>query len=77
MVYHFNFITSKTFQALLFILKALKDILQHLKFVNWRIRGFVFDITNRLHDSLFYDCNKKNQDKSGTSGCKERKIKIL
>ena len=35
MVYYFLFITSKTFQALPF---HFKDILQHFKFVNWRIR---------------------------------------
>ena len=28
-----------------FILKALKDILQHFKLVNWRIRGFVFSMS--------------------------------
>ena len=35
MLYYFLFITLKN------ILKALKDILQHFKFVNWWIRGFV------------------------------------
>ena len=33
---------KKYFKPCLFILKALKDILQHFKFVNWRIRVFVF-----------------------------------
>ena len=32
----------KHFKPCLFILKVLKDILQHFKFVNWWIRGFVF-----------------------------------
>ena len=36
------FITlKKHFKHCSFILKALKDILQHFKFVNWWIRGFV------------------------------------
>ena len=33
---------KKHLKPCFFILKALKDILQHFKFVNWRIRGFVF-----------------------------------
>ena len=33
---------KKHFKPCFFNLKALKDILQHFKFVNWRIRGFVF-----------------------------------
>ena len=41
MVYHYLFITiKKHFKSCFFILNALKDILQHLKFVNWWIRGF-------------------------------------
>ena len=45
---------KKHFKPCFFILKALKDILQHIKFVNWRIRGFVvfFDVTNRLYNFL-------------------------
>jgi hypothetical protein len=31
-----------------FLFLTLKNILQHYKFVNWRIRGFVFDVTNKL-----------------------------
>ena len=42
MVYYFFFLTLQTFEALLFILKALKDILKPFKFVNWLIRGFGF-----------------------------------
>ena len=43
MVYQFLFITlKKHFKPCFFILKALKDILQHFKFVNWWIGGFVF-----------------------------------
>ena len=38
MVYYFLFITLNYFS----ILKTLKDILQHFKFVNWWIRGFIF-----------------------------------
>ena len=33
---------KKHFKPCFFILKAFKDILQHFKFVNWWIRGFVF-----------------------------------
>ena len=43
MVYYFLSITLKKHsKPCLFILKALKDILHHFKFVNWRIRVFVF-----------------------------------
>ena len=31
-----------------FILKALKDILQHFKFVNWWSRGFVFFLSRTI-----------------------------
>ena len=43
MVYYFLFLKyfKKHFKPCFFILKALKDILQYFKFVNWRIRGFV------------------------------------
>ena len=49
MVYFFLFITlKKHFQPCFFILKALKDILQHIReLVNWWFR-FFFDVTNRL-----------------------------
>ena len=30
----------------------LKDILQHFKFVSWRIGEFIFDVTNRLFDTV-------------------------
>ena len=33
---------GRTRLSCLFILKPLKDILQRFKFVDWRIRGFVF-----------------------------------
>ena len=57
MVYYFLFITSKKhFKPCFFVLKALKDILQHFKFVNWRIRGFVFlsheQVINGPSDSI-------------------------
>ena len=42
MVYYFLFITLKTFKPCFFILKALNDILQHFRFLNWWIGGFVF-----------------------------------
>ena len=38
LIYYFK----KHFQLCFSILKALKDILQHFKFVNWWIRAFVF-----------------------------------
>ena len=37
---------KKHFKSCFFILKAFKDILQHIKFVNWWFRSF--DVTNRL-----------------------------
>ena len=37
---------KKYFKPCFFILKALEDILQHFKFVNWWFR--FFDVTNRL-----------------------------
>ena len=43
MVYYLSFISlKKHFKPCFFILKALKDILQHFKFVNWWVRGFPF-----------------------------------
>ena len=49
MVYYFLFITLKNILSLdFFILKALKDILQHFELVNSWIRGFNFDVTKRL-----------------------------
>ena len=42
LIYYFK----KHFQPCFFILKALIDILQHFKFVNWWFR--FFDVTNRL-----------------------------
>ena len=52
-MYYFLFLIyyfKKHFKSCLFILKALKDILQHFKFVNWWIHGFgFFSITNRLY----------------------------
>ena len=44
MVYYFLYIYyfKKHFNPSFFILKALKDILQHFKLVNWLIGGFVF-----------------------------------
>ena len=33
--------------------------MQYFKFVNWRIRGFVFDVTNRLHN-LFIRSNTQS-----------------
>ena len=43
MVYNKLFVIwKKHFKPFFFILKALKDILQHFKFVNWRIAGFIF-----------------------------------
>ena len=41
-VYYFLSYFKKHFKPCFFILKALKDPLQHFKFVNWWIRGFVF-----------------------------------
>ena len=47
MVYYFLSITfKKHFKPCFFILEALLDILQHLKFVNWWFR--FFDVTNKL-----------------------------
>ena len=47
MVYYL--LHKKHYKPCLFISKPLKDILQHFKFVNWWIRGFVFfDVMNRL-----------------------------
>ena len=40
-IYYFK----KHFKTYFFILKALKDILQHFKFMNWKIGGFVFFIS--------------------------------
>ena len=37
LIYYFK----KHFQPCIFIWKALKNILQHFKFVNWGIRGFI------------------------------------
>ena len=34
----------------IYLLFHFMDILQHFKFMNWRIRGFVFDVTNPLYD---------------------------
>ena len=39
---------------MLFHFKALKDILQHFKFVNWRIRGFVFLISRTSYIFRYY-----------------------
>ena len=33
---------KKHLKSHFFILNALKDILQHYEFVDWRVRGFVF-----------------------------------
>ena len=54
MVYVFLFISVKTnFKPYFFILKAFEDILQHIKFVNWRIGGFIFfGVSNRLKNSI-------------------------
>ena len=58
MVYYFLFITLKK-NFSLFILKALKDILLHFKFVNWRIR-FLMSRTGyfslNVHCFLFKGC---------------------
>ena len=52
MVYFFSYYFKKHFKPHFFIKKALKDILQHFKFMNWWIGEFVvsffFDVTNRL-----------------------------
>ena len=44
---------KKHFKPYLFILKAFKDILQHFKFVNWKIGFVFFDVTNRLFTCIF------------------------
>ena len=42
-----------------FILKAKKDILQHIELVNWWIRGFVFWWLNIIWNSeSFFDLNR-------------------
>ena len=57
MVYYFLFITlKKHFKPCFFILKALKDILQHFKFVNWWIGEFLVSFF-WCHDQVIYkDC---------------------
>ena len=55
MVYYFLFVTlKKHFKPFFFIFKALKDILQHFKFVNWWFR--LFDVTNRLLNFANWKC---------------------
>ena len=59
LIYYFK----KHFQRYFFILKALKDILQHFEFMNWWIRGFVFLMSragylwlqNASHLFIIYD----------------------
>ena len=45
---------KKLLKSCFFILKAFKDILEHFRFVNWRIGewvvSFFFDVMNRLLD---------------------------
>ena len=45
------------FQPCFFILKALKDIQQHFKFVNWQICGFVF-LTSQAVSKLLQNSTK-------------------
>ena len=53
MVYYLSiYCINKHFKPCFFILKALKDILQHFKFVTWRFR--FFDVTNRLYFAMLF-----------------------
>ena len=64
MVSYFLFITLKNILSLVFlILKALKDILQHFKLVNWWFR--FFDVTNSLIDIHQHEFQNKNKFSSG------------
>ena len=55
MVYYFlTFTLKKHFKSCFFILKALKDILQHFTFVNLWIRGFVF-LMSRTGYNCYFD----------------------
>ena len=66
MVSYFLFITlKKHFKPCFFlILKALKDILQHFKLVNWWFR--FFDVTNSLIDIHQHEFQNKNKFSSGS-----------
>ena len=50
LIYYFK----KHFKPCFFILKVFKDILQHFKFLNWWIRGFVFLMKFYLVKSCLY-----------------------
>ena len=53
-MYYFLFITLKHYKSSFFSLKALKDILQHFKFVNWWIRGFIFFLCHEQVSGQLY-----------------------
>ena len=71
MVYYFLFLTSKTiFKPFVWILKALKVILQHFKFVNWWFR--FFDVSNRLFIRFFLNrviCKIPTEEVKKTTLC--------
>jgi hypothetical protein len=59
----FTYYFKKHMKPCIFILKALKDILQHFKFVNWRISELLFsffDVTNRLIKNIGFRNMQKN-----------------